>query len=161
MKTNTNGSSRSKRRPYFELIDVREVKPLEGFNAHFVFSDGTERDIDLDQYIRGGVFEPIRNDPELFRNMFVEGGTITWPGEVDIAPETLYYGDEDPPWVKYDKEQKLKAQRAKRAARTRKTRKAVNGKRAQVTPRAQLKKTIKKRTAKPSATRKTILAKKK
>ncbi|TAH53291.1 MAG: DUF2442 domain-containing protein [Chloroflexota bacterium] len=127
MTKTKNASAHNKRRPYFELIDVREVKPLDGFNAHFVFSDGTERDIDLDQYVRGGVFEPIRNDPDLFRNMFVENGTITWPGEVDIAPETLYYGDEDPPWVKYDKEQERKAKQRKRARRSQHARKSVNG----------------------------------
>lgn len=161
MKRNQTGSTRKKKRPYFPLIDVREVRPLDGFKAHFVFSDGTERDIDLDQYIHGGVFEPIRNDPELFRNMFVENGTITWPGEVDIAPDTLYYGDEDPPWVKYDKEQELKAQRAKRAARARTARKSVNGKRAQTTPRARLKKSNTKRpVTKPAAPRKKVLAKK-
>lgn len=158
MKMKTNGSSRRRKRPYFALIDVVEVKPLDGFKAHFVFSDGTEREIDLDQYVRGGVFEPIRNDPELFRNMFVENGTITWPGEVDIAPDTLYYGDEDPPWVKYDKAQKLKAQRAKRAARTRMARKSVNGNRAQ--SKKASKKTIPKRAAKPRAARRKVSAKK-
>lgn len=155
MKTKKNGTARIKKRPYFELIVVREVKPLDGFRAHFVFTDDTERDIDLEQYLEGPVFEPIRNDPELFRNMFVEGGTITWPGEVDIAPETLYYGDEDPPWVKYDEEQARKAKQRKRARRSQHARKSVNGSGNGIKSQ-----TAKMKIAK-SRSRKTVLAKKK
>lgn len=161
MKTNKNGSSRSKKRPYFELIEVREVKPLDGFKAHFVFTDGSERDIDLNQYIHGGVFEAIRNDRELFCNMFVENGTITWPGEVDIAPDTLYYGDEDPPWIKYDKEQALAAQRAKRVRSVQTNVKTKNGNKATVLGKSTVKTTTRKKSPARHNSRKTVLAKKK
>ena len=83
---------------YTELVHVSAVRPLDGFRAHVTFTDGSERDIDLEPYLHGPVFEPIRNDPQLFRAMRVEGGTITWPDEVDIAPETLYY-EGAPPWA--------------------------------------------------------------
>lgn len=109
---------------YFELVEVRDAKPLDGFNAHVIFTDGTERDIDLGKYLHGPVFEPIRNDPKLFRAMRIDGGTIAWSNEADIAPETLYYGDEDPPW------EKARAQR-KSPSRTKKPKKpraVTNGK---------------------------------
>lgn len=144
-----------------KLIRVQKVSPLENFRAHFVFTDGSERDIDLDQYLDGGVFEPIRQDPELFRNMFVEGGTITWPGEVDIDPDTLYYGDEDPPWVKAVREHELKTQGSKRALSIRTARKSANGKRANGKSKPKGKKTIKRRAVKPGAMRKRVSAKSK
>lgn len=81
-----------------ELVCVRAVEPRQGYVVHITFTDGTERDIDLDPYIgTGPVFAPIRNDPDLFRRVYVdlETETLTWPNGADIAPETLYY--EGPP----------------------------------------------------------------
>ena len=50
------------------------------------------REIDLDPYLWGPVFEPLRADPKLFRavRIYPQGETIYWPNGADIAPETLY-----------------------------------------------------------------------
>lgn len=56
------------------------------------FEDGTVADVDLSHLLGyGGVFEPLR-DPEVFRQLRAdpEAGTIVWPNDADIAPETLY-----------------------------------------------------------------------
>ena len=71
------------------LIDV---KPLEGFAVRVRFEDGLTADVDLSYLLDyGGVFEPLR-DPGYFRQLRAdpEAGTIVWPNEADIAPETLY-----------------------------------------------------------------------
>ena len=85
---------------YPELIGVRSVKPLDGFRVHLVFTDATERDVDLEPYLWGPIFEPIRNDPKIFATVFVDpiGQTLAWPNDADIAPETLYYNG-NPPWA--------------------------------------------------------------
>ena len=44
------------------------------------------------QNLRGPIFELVRNDPEFFRSMLVEEGTIAWPNGADIDPDVLYYG---------------------------------------------------------------------
>lgn len=95
---------------YPELIGVRSVKLLTGFTVHVTFTNDTERDIDLEPYLWGPVFEPIRNDPKIFASIFVDpvGQTLAWPNDVDIAPETLYYG-ENPPWVLENKTIKTKS----------------------------------------------------
>lgn len=80
-------------------VRVRRVKPLEPYLALFTFTDGTKRIIDLDRYLRGPVFRPIRKDPALFKAMFVDEGTVAWPGDVDIDPDTLYYGENPIPWA--------------------------------------------------------------
>jgi hypothetical protein len=69
-----------------------EAVPLDGCTVRVRFEDGTAADVDLSYLVEhGGVFEPLR-DPEFFRRLRAdpEAGTIVWPNEADIAPETLY-----------------------------------------------------------------------
>lgn len=69
---------------------LSEAVPLDGYKVHLRFADGLAADVDLSYLLDfGGVFEPLR-DVEYFRQLFVEGSTIAWPNEADIAPETLY-----------------------------------------------------------------------
>ena len=56
------------------------------------FEDGERGTVDFSSYAdRGGVFERFK-DIEYFRRFSVnaELGTLTWDGELDIAPESLY-----------------------------------------------------------------------
>jgi hypothetical protein len=69
-----------------------EARPLDGYRVHVRFEDGTAADVDLSYLLdHGGVFEPLR-DVGFFRQLRAdpEAGTIVWPNEADIAPETLY-----------------------------------------------------------------------
>ena len=69
-----------------------EAAPLDGYVVRLRFEDGTAGDVDFGYLLEyGGVFEPL-GDPEYFRDMRVdrEAGTIVWPNDADIAPETLY-----------------------------------------------------------------------
>ncbi len=77
--------------PYIN-IRVQSVEPREDFIVNIHFTDGSHREINLEPYLRGPVFEALRNDPSLFRSMRVEEGTITWPNGADIDPDVLYYG---------------------------------------------------------------------
>jgi hypothetical protein len=36
-----------------------------------------------------GVFAALRQ-PDLFRQARIEGGAVTWPGEIDLAPDAMY-----------------------------------------------------------------------
>lgn len=69
-----------------------EATVTGGFTVRVVFDDGTDGEVDLSYLVEyGGVFEPLR-DPKYFRRLRAdpEAGTIVWPNEADIAPETLY-----------------------------------------------------------------------
>jgi len=73
------------------LVRVRAVEPLERFRVRLEFEDDTRKEVDLEPYLHGPVFEPVRSDPAVFRSMKVEGGTIAWDNGADIDPDVLYY----------------------------------------------------------------------
>jgi hypothetical protein len=71
------------------LPQVIEARHIREFIVSARFDDGTEKYIDISQWFKGPVFEPLR-DPKFFKKFFVEAGTLAWPNGVDIAPEALY-----------------------------------------------------------------------
>ncbi len=69
-----------------------EAEPRDGYVVSVAFEDGTAADVDLGYLVEyGGVFEPLK-DPAYFAQLRAdaEAGTIVWPNDADIAPETLY-----------------------------------------------------------------------
>jgi hypothetical protein len=36
-----------------------------------------------------GVFASLR-DPAVFNQVFVESGAVTWPGDIDLAPDAMH-----------------------------------------------------------------------
>jgi hypothetical protein len=73
-----------------EVPRVMAFRRVADFRVFFTFWDGTEKEIDLEPYLQGPIFNPLRRDPALFAQMFLDGDTIAWPNGADIAPETLY-----------------------------------------------------------------------
>jgi hypothetical protein len=71
---------------------LTEAQPLDGYTVHVQFEDGTTADVDLSYLLDyGGVFEPLRDQTYFARlRADAEAGTIVWPNDADIAPETLY-----------------------------------------------------------------------
>lgn len=71
---------------------VVEVAPLDGFRLSVRFVDGTEGRVDLSGLIRStraGVFARLA-DSSVFAQVFIEHGVVTWPGELDLAPDAMY-----------------------------------------------------------------------
>ena len=63
----------------------------EGYRLQLIFRDGTEAEIDLEPYLWGEVFEPLRNHFLFYRaKLDEELGTLTWPNGADFAPEFLW-----------------------------------------------------------------------
>ena len=71
------------------LPTVIHAEHRGGFRLHVVFNDASENTIDVEPWLDGPVFEPLK-DPQYFQRFFVDGGTVVWPNGADIAPETLY-----------------------------------------------------------------------
>ena len=75
-------------------IRIRAVVPREGFKVHLEFTDNTTKEIDLEPYLHGPIFEPMRRDPRVFRSVKVDPqmGTVVWENGADIDPDVLYQG---------------------------------------------------------------------
>jgi hypothetical protein len=69
-----------------------QAEPRDGYIVSVAFEDGIAAEVDLGYLVEyGGVFEPLK-DPAYFAQLRAdaEAGTIVWPNDADIAPETLY-----------------------------------------------------------------------
>lgn len=81
------------------LVHVTSVEVLRDYLLRLSFDDGTIRDVDVKDLLRGPIFEPLTKDPVLFRQVKVdhELGTIVWPNGADIDPMVLH-GSAEPAW---------------------------------------------------------------
>jgi hypothetical protein len=68
---------------------VTKVVPRDDYHLLLTFSTGEIKWFDAKPYLEKGVFVRLKN-PELFKQAFVAYDTVCWPGDLDIAPETLY-----------------------------------------------------------------------
>jgi hypothetical protein len=68
---------------------VIQVNPQDDFHLELKFDTGEYRLFDIRPYLDRGIFHKLR-DPTLFRAAYIAFDTVCWPGNLDIAPETLY-----------------------------------------------------------------------
>ncbi len=73
------------------MLRIQQAIPLSGYQLRLTLTDGSVLERDVGPLLRGPVFEPIRRDPELFRKVKVERGTLCWPGDVDLCPDTVLW----------------------------------------------------------------------
>lgn len=71
------------------LPAVVEAKYASGYQLDITFDDGTQKIVDVSQWFKGPVFEPLRKKA-YFKKFFIEAASIAWPNGVDISPEALY-----------------------------------------------------------------------
>jgi len=68
---------------------VIRVVAHDDFKLELWFNTGEHRLFDARPYLDKGVFKSLQNI-ERFKQAFVSLDTVCWPGNLDIAPETLY-----------------------------------------------------------------------
>jgi hypothetical protein len=71
------------------MIQVNSVETAPNFSLLLSFNNGERRCFDMRPYLHYPVFRRLEN-PGFFSLAHVDYGTVIWPGDIDIAPETLY-----------------------------------------------------------------------
>jgi len=78
------------------LVRIKHAVPLDDYRLRLTLTDGSTVERDVSSLLVGPVFEAIRRDPALFRQVRVAHGTVVWPGEVDLCPDVLIYNGPPP-----------------------------------------------------------------
>ena len=71
---------------------VCEVEPLAGWRLRVRHNDGVAGFVNLAGLVnspRAGVFAALR-DEALFGQVFLDLGAVTWPGDIDLAPDAMH-----------------------------------------------------------------------
>lgn len=84
------------------MVNVTWVEVVDHFVLRLGFDDDSVREVDLRPWLRGPLFEPLR-DPAFFRQVRVdeESGTVVWPNGADLDPLVLH-GDFEPASTRED-----------------------------------------------------------
>ena len=71
---------------------VTGVEALPGFRLRVEFADGLKGMVELSGLVhspKAGVFAALA-DPLLFAQVQLDYGAVTWPGELDLAPDAMH-----------------------------------------------------------------------
>jgi hypothetical protein len=71
------------------LLDVVKVEAKPDYKLFLEFENGEKRVFDMTPYMDKKPFAQLKGSP-LFAKASVDFGTVVWPGNIDISPETLY-----------------------------------------------------------------------
>lgn len=74
----------------YKLVRATEATVLGDHRLMVGFEDGVRGEVDFSGMDWDGVFAPLA-DPRYFSQVRLGLGTIVWPNDADIAPETLYH----------------------------------------------------------------------
>jgi len=78
------------------MLTIRRVEVLDDYWLRLTLSDGAIVERAVRDLLIGPVFEGLRADYTLFRRARARHGTVEWPGNLDLAPETLIWNGPGP-----------------------------------------------------------------
>lgn len=71
---------------------LTKVKSLPNYELEVEFNDGVHGFVEMVKLItsdRAGVFARLKAQA-LFNKAYLEYGVLTWPGEIDLAPDAMH-----------------------------------------------------------------------
>jgi hypothetical protein len=82
------------------MVHIVGVELADSFKLLLEFNTGERKLVNIEQYLRGPIFQPVREDPGCFNQVKVDDelGTIVWPNGAAIDPDVLY-GSHVPAWM--------------------------------------------------------------
>ena len=78
------------------MLRIRSALALEDRQLRLTLTDGSVVERDIQDLLVGQVFDRLRVEDAFFRRVRARHGTVTWPGDVDIVPETLIWDGPEP-----------------------------------------------------------------
>ncbi len=72
---------------------IKKVIPTEDYKLRLIFTNDQKGIYDCSGLLDFGVFQELR-DKNYFKQVRVLDGTVIWPHEQDICPDTLYLDSE-------------------------------------------------------------------
>ena len=70
----------------WDVVHVETTAPLA---LQVQFADGTSGKVQFEPSHVTGVFVMLR-DPAIFNQAYINHGAVTWPGNLDLAPDAMY-----------------------------------------------------------------------
>ena len=71
------------------FLEVKKADYINDYKLRLEFNEGTVMSVDLERYLNGKVFEPLKNK-EYFKAFTLKYNTIEWENGADFAPEYLF-----------------------------------------------------------------------
>jgi Protein of unknown function (DUF2442) len=71
------------------MHEVIAARANDDFTLDLKFEDDSVRKFEVKPYLEYGIFKGLK-DKTCFKKVKVAFGTVQWPNEQDISPETLY-----------------------------------------------------------------------
>lgn len=73
------------------MHSVKDVSYVSEFKLLLTFEDGSRRLVDLEPYLEGEIFEPLK-DENYFKRVHTnpDVNTIVWENGADMSPDFLY-----------------------------------------------------------------------
>ena len=71
---------------YYDVNQITVVGPLQ---LEVTFADGTRGRVVFEPTHLTGVFASLQNS-EFFNQVRINGGAVSWPGDIDLAPDAMH-----------------------------------------------------------------------
>jgi uncharacterized protein DUF2442 len=68
---------------------VKNVQPEPDYTLLITFNNGEQKIFDVKPYLHKGIFSALE-DKSIFTAVKPFNGSVVWPGDLDLCPDTLY-----------------------------------------------------------------------
>jgi hypothetical protein len=72
-------------------VQISNAKAMDGYWLQLTFSNGDKGEINLSRHIQFLPRLVPLDDPAIFHQVYVDHGTICWPGDIDLDPIVIHH----------------------------------------------------------------------